>query len=413
MKAFVGLIAVSAFLCFVPRPARAEFADVPAGFWAYAQIEGCVAAGIVQGYTESSYCPDLAVTRDQMAAYIARAVAGGESSVPGFAGTPSFPDVTEGFWALKYVEYAVDEGVVTGYDDGRYHPEYEVNRAQMAIYVARAMLAPSGEAGLADYLPSDPRNFPDVPSDYLAYPHIEYCAEHGVVGGYDDGLYHPEIVVTRDQMAVYVAKAFDLVNPFAGTYSATYPTGSMTVAIGVDGGASVIIIDASEEVLEGAGTVSDTGALTATAQNDGASMSVALSGQFINDGGAITGSGSMTGSMTAAWTAEKIADVGVNAFAGNWSGTYGGFESGTWQAVFDVNGSVTATAQSPSVGEVSLTGTISPVGFAYLEGSGSGTGGPFTITWEGIFYMQAADAVGTGVWDSTSGYFGEWSGQRQ
>jgi hypothetical protein len=31
-----------------------------------------------------------------------------------------------------------------------------------------------------------------------------------VVQGYDDGYYHPEVMVTRDQMAVYVARAFDL-----------------------------------------------------------------------------------------------------------------------------------------------------------------------------------------------------------
>ena len=40
--------------------------------------------------------------------------------------------------------------------------------------------------------------------------HIEYYVEHAVVQGYDDGYYHPEYVVTRDQMAVYVARAFQL-----------------------------------------------------------------------------------------------------------------------------------------------------------------------------------------------------------
>jgi hypothetical protein len=30
------------------------------------------------------------------------------------------------------------------------------------------------------------------------------------VGGYEDGLYRPEYVCTRDQMAVYVARAFEL-----------------------------------------------------------------------------------------------------------------------------------------------------------------------------------------------------------
>ena len=90
----------------------------------------------------------------------------------------------------------------------------------MAVYIARAMVAPSGEAALADYVPAAPRNFPEVPATgygddgaepFWAYTHIEYCVEHGVVQGYDhDGRYHPEWDVTRDQMAVYVARAFGL-----------------------------------------------------------------------------------------------------------------------------------------------------------------------------------------------------------
>jgi hypothetical protein len=33
---------------------------------------------------------------------------------------------------------------------------------------------------------------------------------NGVVQGYLDGNYHPADIVTRDQMAVYVARAFEL-----------------------------------------------------------------------------------------------------------------------------------------------------------------------------------------------------------
>ena len=57
---------------------------------------------------------------------------------------------------------------------------------------------------------TDTPTFPDVPDTFWAYRHIEYCVENGVVQGYDDGYYHPEITVTRDQMAVYVARAFGL-----------------------------------------------------------------------------------------------------------------------------------------------------------------------------------------------------------
>jgi len=70
------------------------------------------------------------------------------------------------------------------------------------------MVAPSGDAGIAD--PEPPPTFPDVPPDFWAYKQVEYCARNGVVQGYDNGSYGPEVVVTRDQMAVYIARAFGL-----------------------------------------------------------------------------------------------------------------------------------------------------------------------------------------------------------
>ena len=189
------------------------FLDVSSDHWAYGEILSCLAAGIVAGYDDGLYHPEHQVTRDQMAVYISRALAGGDDSVPEFTGTPTFPDVGTTQWALKYVEYAVDQDVVGGYENGTYQPANQVTRDQMAVYVARALVAPSGEAALADYTPSDPRNFPDVASSFWAYKHIECCVENGVVNGYEDGKYHPEIVVTRDQMAVYVQRAFELPMP--------------------------------------------------------------------------------------------------------------------------------------------------------------------------------------------------------
>jgi PKD repeat protein len=191
------------------------FIDVPFEHWACSDVLDCVSAGIVAGYPDGLYRPDWAITRDQMAVYIARAlvVPSGEAALADWvpADAKDSPDVTTDHWAYTHIEYCVENGVVEGYDDGLYHPEYEVTRDQMAVYVARALVAPTGEAALADYVPADPRNFPDVASDFWAYRHIEYCVENGVVAGYADGLYRPEVVVTRDQMAAYVARAFGLV----------------------------------------------------------------------------------------------------------------------------------------------------------------------------------------------------------
>jgi hypothetical protein len=103
----------------------------------------------------------------------------------------------------------VDQNVVSGYLEGDYKPDQAVTRDQMAVYMARAMVAPTTSV-LGDYVPSDPRNFAGVPTDHWAYTYVEYCVEHGIVGGFPEGDYRPDMVVTRDQMAVYVARAFGL-----------------------------------------------------------------------------------------------------------------------------------------------------------------------------------------------------------
>jgi hypothetical protein len=39
---------------------------------------------------------------------------------------------------------------------------------------------------------------------------VEYAAARGVIQGYEDGCYHPQAVVTRDQMAVFVQRLLAL-----------------------------------------------------------------------------------------------------------------------------------------------------------------------------------------------------------
>jgi len=178
--------------------------------WAYPEIQGCVDAGIVCGYPDGLYHPEFSVTRDQMAVYIARALVSpaGDAGIPEPGPTPTFPDVLPNFWAYKHIEYIYSQHIAEGYRLGKYEPGVAVDRGQMAVFIARAMVAPGGDAAIPG--PPPTATFPDVPSDSWAYKHVEHLASQGVVHGYEDGLYHPEIVVTRDQMAVYIARAFEL-----------------------------------------------------------------------------------------------------------------------------------------------------------------------------------------------------------
>jgi hypothetical protein len=54
-------------------PGTATFPDVPTDHWAYAEVENCVIAGIVQGYPDGLYRPLVDIDRAQMAVYSYRA----------------------------------------------------------------------------------------------------------------------------------------------------------------------------------------------------------------------------------------------------------------------------------------------------------------------------------------------------
>jgi PKD repeat protein len=186
------------------------FPDVDSTHWACDEVMACLDANAVKGYDDGLYHPEWTVARDQMAVYIARALVSpsGDAAIPDPEPPPSFSDVPPTHWAYKHIEYAVSQNVVKGYEDGTYLPGATVDRGTMAVYIARAMVAPGGDAAIPDPVP--PATFPDVPDTYWSYKQVEYCVGQGVVKGYDDSNYHPEYPVTRDQMAVYIAKAFGL-----------------------------------------------------------------------------------------------------------------------------------------------------------------------------------------------------------
>jgi hypothetical protein len=186
------------------------FADIAPDFWAFAEIEACARAGLLPVFPDGSYRPGYPVTRALLAMVLARALAGGDDHVPETPGPGSFRDVPADHWAFRYIEYAHASGIAEGYPDGEYRPYLNLDRGQMAVFIARALAKQTGETE-ALARDGDTAPFPDVPPDHPACRHIAYLKTRGVTQGYPDGLYHPEMLCTRDQMAVYMARAFGLV----------------------------------------------------------------------------------------------------------------------------------------------------------------------------------------------------------
>ncbi len=184
----------------------AIFADVPVDYWARTYIERLYAAGITGGCASSPlrYCPTSPVTRAQLAIFLLRAEHGSSYTPPTASGTV-FQDVPASYWAAAWIERLAAEGITGGCGSGLYCPDGIVSRDQMAIFLLRA------EHG-SGYTPPTASGtvFQDVPASYWAAAWIEQLVGEGIAAGCGPGTFCPSASVSRDQMAVFLVRAFHL-----------------------------------------------------------------------------------------------------------------------------------------------------------------------------------------------------------
>ena len=131
--------------------------------------------------------------------------------------TATFTDVPTTYWAWQWIERLYNSGITGGcsLSPMMYCPEGAVTRAQMAIFLERGM---NGSA----YIPPAGTGmvFADVPLSYGAVDWIEKLYADGITGGCGPGLYCPDNVATRAQMAIFLLRA-----EYGAAYSPPAATG--------------------------------------------------------------------------------------------------------------------------------------------------------------------------------------------
>ncbi|MEX2503763.1 MAG: peptidoglycan-binding protein [Egicoccus sp.] len=151
--------------------------------------------GITEGCTETEYCPDELVRRDQMASFLARALDLDTSGTADFADVPAANPHAGAIAAIS------EAGITEGCEDGRYCPRDGVPRQQMASFLVRAFDLPATDAAW----------FHDVDGTHAGS--TQRLGASGVSGGCDElGLrFCPTENVRRDQMASFIGRALELV----------------------------------------------------------------------------------------------------------------------------------------------------------------------------------------------------------
>jgi hypothetical protein len=102
---------------------------------------------VFQGNEDNSLKPQGTFTRAQ-AAKIMAYISVGSAAAEGLPVRPSsFTDVATSHWANKYIEYAVEKGIINGVGNGRFNPEGAVTGSQ----VAKMLLVVLGYGAKGEY----------------------------------------------------------------------------------------------------------------------------------------------------------------------------------------------------------------------------------------------------------------------
>ncbi|MBE6956983.1 MAG: hypothetical protein E7450_05985 [Ruminococcaceae bacterium] len=106
----------------------------------------------------------------------------------------AFDDVKQGAWYYEAVDFAVENGIMSGYNADKFGPNDTLNRAM----VVQVLYNKEGQPALNGMKHS----FSDVPASQWFNNAVTWGSNRGVVSGFGGGVFKPEDAVTIEQVAV-------------------------------------------------------------------------------------------------------------------------------------------------------------------------------------------------------------------
>ena len=170
-----------------------KFIDVSSTDWFYEDVRYAFENQLMEGTSDTTFSPALATTRGMIVAILYRLE--GEPSV---AGACPFDDVQPGSYYEKAITWAAGNQIVEGYGNGKFGPDDDITREQMAAilyrYAAYKGCDVTAAADLSKFTDSDRISAYAVQS-------VSWATAAGLLAGNDGGLLDPTGKALRCQVA--------------------------------------------------------------------------------------------------------------------------------------------------------------------------------------------------------------------
>ena len=172
-----------------------QFSDVSANAWYASAVQYAVEHGLMAGVGNGRFGPEEPMTRAMLVTVLWRYAGRPE------AGKNPFTDVPAGQWYTEAVTWAAENGVVSGVGNGRFAPNGNITREQMASILFRyAKLT-----GLDTSKRGELAGFPDEGQvSSWAREALSWAVGEGIISGTAEGgrtILKPQGNATRAQVA--------------------------------------------------------------------------------------------------------------------------------------------------------------------------------------------------------------------
>lgn len=121
-------------------PVTARFRDTANDVYV-AEINQAVEAGFIAGFEDNTFRPQTALTREQLVSMVLGALdnlPGVNLNVPTQASGNPYSDVETSRWSAARIQFARDNNIIQGYQDGTFRPAQSVTRAELIAVLRRA-----------------------------------------------------------------------------------------------------------------------------------------------------------------------------------------------------------------------------------------------------------------------------------
>ena len=150
------------------------------------------------GYKDGYVRPNRNISRAEVATIFFRLLTD-DAREKYWSSTNNYSDVKDTDWCNNAISTLSNMGILKGYEDGTFHPNAPVTRAEFAAIAAR----------FSDGAADDYATFSDVPNDYWASKEIAKAAKLGWIKGYKDGTFRPTNNITRAEVMTLVNRVLE------------------------------------------------------------------------------------------------------------------------------------------------------------------------------------------------------------